>query len=46
MPACEGVAIPDSSAHGMAAVMRNPGNFIDTKILIALVFFVLKLHGF
>ncbi|EHH16405.1 hypothetical protein EGK_11683 [Macaca mulatta] len=31
---------------GMAAVRRNPGNCIDTKILIALVFFVLKFAWF
>lgn len=28
------------------AAMRNPGNHIDTKILTALVFFVLKFAWF
>lgn len=38
--------VPARPAHGMAAMRRNPGNHIDTKILTALVFFVLKFAWF
>uniref|UniRef100_A0A8C9DLV2 Uncharacterized protein n=1 Tax=Prolemur simus TaxID=1328070 RepID=A0A8C9DLV2_PROSS len=42
----QGGSIPGRPGLGMAAMMRNLRNCIDTKIFTALVFFVLKFAQF